>query len=119
MPRYIYGFCIILSIYFNTPVKISLCLINYVLCHEDIWVTGVISPSFLISAQDGGEWSASRPGHFNPGGRETQVPTEQKAGWASGHSGCYGEETKSLASTWNRTPAVQPVARRYTDTAIP
>jgi hypothetical protein len=66
MPRNIYWFHIILSINFNIPVKLSLCLINYGLCHEDIWMTGGTSPSF--SALDGGEWSASRPGHFTPGG---------------------------------------------------
>jgi hypothetical protein len=29
-------------------VKLSLCLINSALCHEDIWENGGIAPSFLI-----------------------------------------------------------------------
>jgi hypothetical protein len=41
-------------------VKLSLCLINQALCHE----TGRIAPQFLTTAQDWGEWSASRPGRF-------------------------------------------------------
>jgi hypothetical protein len=48
-------------------VKLSLCLINLVLCHEDVWRSGDIAPTFLSSALHGGEWSASRPGRFTPG----------------------------------------------------
>jgi hypothetical protein len=35
--------------------------------HEDVWGNGGIAAPFLISALDGGEWSASRPGHFTTG----------------------------------------------------
>jgi hypothetical protein len=45
-------------------VKLSLCLITYAPRHEDAWVSGDIAPSFLTSALDGGEWSASRPCRF-------------------------------------------------------
>jgi hypothetical protein len=38
--------------------------------------------SFLISALEGGEWSASRPGRALPPGKEPPVPTVQEAGWA-------------------------------------
>jgi hypothetical protein len=34
---------------------------------------GSVSPPFLTSALDGGEWSASRPGSLTPGGT-AQVP---------------------------------------------
>jgi hypothetical protein len=37
------------------------------LWHVDIWERGGIAPPFLISARDGGEWSASRPCNFTPG----------------------------------------------------
>jgi hypothetical protein len=50
-------------------VKLSLCLINYALCHEDIWGSGCIAPPFLASALDGGEWTALRSGRVTPGER--------------------------------------------------
>jgi hypothetical protein len=28
-------------------VKLSLCLTNYALCHEDVWGSGCIDPRFL------------------------------------------------------------------------
>jgi uncharacterized Fe-S cluster-containing MiaB family protein len=31
-------------------VKLSLCLMNYALCHEHIWDSGGIAPPFLTSA---------------------------------------------------------------------
>jgi hypothetical protein len=40
------------------------------------------SYSFLTSALEGGEWSASRPGRALPPGKEPPVPTAQQAGWA-------------------------------------
>jgi hypothetical protein len=39
----------------SDKVKLSLCLINYTLCHEDIWRSGGIAPLQLTSALDGGE----------------------------------------------------------------
>jgi hypothetical protein len=45
-------------------IKFSLCLINQALCHEDIWGNGSITPPFLNSTLDEGEWSDSRPGCF-------------------------------------------------------
>jgi hypothetical protein len=40
------------------------------------------SYSFLTSALDGGEWSASRPGRALPPGKGPPVPIVQEAGWA-------------------------------------
>jgi hypothetical protein len=40
------------------------------------------SYTFLTSALEGGEWSASRPGRALPPGREPPVPIVQEAGWA-------------------------------------
>jgi hypothetical protein len=40
------------------------------------------SYSFLTSALEGGEWSASRPGRPLLPGKEPPVPTVQEAGWA-------------------------------------
>jgi hypothetical protein len=39
-----------------------------------------MSPPFLISALDGGEWSASNTDRFNAGER-APVPTGYEAGW--------------------------------------
>jgi hypothetical protein len=38
--------------------------------------------SFLTSALEGGEWSASRPGRALPPRKEPPVPTVQESGWA-------------------------------------
>jgi hypothetical protein len=43
------------------------CLITQALCHEDIWESGGIAPSFLTLALDGSKGSASRLGRFTPG----------------------------------------------------
>jgi hypothetical protein len=40
------------------------------------------SYTFLTSALEGGEWSASRPGRALPPGKELPVPIVQEAGWA-------------------------------------
>jgi hypothetical protein len=49
--------------------------------------------------------------------RSPQYPLERRLGGPQGRSGRCGEE-KNLASAGNRTPAVQLVARRYTDWVI-
>jgi hypothetical protein len=39
---------------------------KYNIYYNDVWENGGITPPFLSSAQDVGEWSASRPGRFAP-----------------------------------------------------
>jgi hypothetical protein len=68
------------------------------------------SYSFLTSALEWGQWSASRPGRALP-----PVPTVQEAGWAPEPVWTQGLEEKSSASVGDRTPAVQSVARHCTD----
>jgi hypothetical protein len=77
------------------------------------------SYSFLTSALEGGEWSASRPGRALPPGKLTPVPTVQEAGWAPQPVWKQRLEEKSSASVGDRTPAVQAVVRHYTDWATP
>jgi hypothetical protein len=48
-------------------VKLSLCLTNSALRHEDVCGSGCIDPLFLTSALVGGQWSASHSGRFTPG----------------------------------------------------
>jgi hypothetical protein len=66
--------------------------------------------SYLTSALDGGEWSASRPGRALP-----PVPIEQEAWWAPEPVWTQRLEEKSSASVGVRTPAVQSVVSHYTD----
>jgi hypothetical protein len=68
------------------------CLINQALRHEGVWESEDIAPPFLISALDGGEWSASRLGRLIAG--ET-APGTHWMGRLVGplsQSGRYGEE---------------------------
>jgi hypothetical protein len=62
------------------------------------------SYSFLISALEGGEWSALRPGRPLPPGKEPQVPTVQEGGWAPEPVWMQRLEEKFSASVGDRTP---------------
>jgi hypothetical protein len=73
------------------------------------------SCSFLTSALDGGEWSASRPGRALPPGKETPVPIRQEAVWAPEPVWTQRLEEKSFAFVGDRTPVVQSVVSHYTD----
>jgi hypothetical protein len=69
------------------------------------------SYSFLTSALEGGEWSASRSGRALPPGKESPVPTVQEAGWAPEPVWNQRLEEKSSASVGDRTLAVQSVVK--------
>jgi hypothetical protein len=73
------------------------------------------SYSYLTSALDGGEWSASRPGRALPPGKEPPVPIEQEARWAPEPVWTQRLVEKSSASVGDRTPGVQSVVGHYTD----
>jgi hypothetical protein len=75
------------------------------------------SYSFLTSALEGGEWSASRPGRALFPEKEPPVPIVQEAGWAPEPVWTQRLEEKSSASVVDRTPAVQSVVRHCTDWA--
>jgi hypothetical protein len=75
---------------------------------------------FSTSALDGGEWSASRPGRFNPG--EGALGSHWIGGWVDLRAGLdIAEKRKflTLPETELRPSVVQFVASRYTDCAIP
>jgi hypothetical protein len=72
------------------------------------------SYSFLTSALEGAEWSASRPGRPLP-----PVPTVQEAGWDPEPVWTQRLEEKSSASVEDRTPVVRSVVRHCTDWATP
>jgi hypothetical protein len=73
------------------------------------------SYSFLTSALEGVEWSASRPSRALTPGKEPPVPIVQEAGWAPEAVWTQRLEEKSCASVGDRTPAVQSGVRHYTD----
>jgi hypothetical protein len=73
------------------------------------------SYSFLTSALDGGEWSASRPGCALPPGKGPPVPIVEEAGWAPEPVLMQRLKEKSSASVGDRTPVVQSVVSHCTD----
>jgi hypothetical protein len=73
------------------------------------------SYSYLTSALDGGEWSASRTGRALPPGKGPSVPIVQEAGWAPEPVWTQRLEEKSSASVGDRNPVVQSVVNYYTD----
>jgi hypothetical protein len=76
--------------------------------------SGDIAPQLLTSALDGGKWSASSLSRFIP--REITHDIYWIGGWVGPRAvlDTVGRE-KSLAPVGKRTPAIQPVSRRYTD----
>jgi hypothetical protein len=75
------------------------------------------SYSFLTSALDGGEWSASRPGSALPPWKGPPVPIVQEAGWPPEPVWTQRLEEKSSASVGDGTLVVQSVVRHYADLA--
>jgi hypothetical protein len=71
--------------------------------HGGAWVKRKYSSySFLTSALDGGEWSASRPGRALPRGKDPRYPLYRRLGGPQSRSEHVGEEKI-------RTMVVQPV----------
>jgi hypothetical protein len=84
------------------------------------WGSGGIAPTHsLTSALDAGEWSASRPGRFTP--KEGSPFTHYIGGWVGPRASLDTVVKRNIPSPrWEsnpRTPIVQPVAQRYTDSA--
>jgi hypothetical protein len=84
------------------------------------WGVEVWLHAFLISALDGGEWSASSPSRFTP--RERAPGTHWIGGWLSPRVVLDAVVKRKIPSPRResnpKTPIVQPVAQRYTDWAI-
>jgi hypothetical protein len=52
-------------------------------------------------------------------GKSPQYTLDRRLGEPRNRPGHHGEEKRSLATARNRTPAIDPVAYRYNDRAIP
>jgi hypothetical protein len=67
------------------------------------WGVEILLHAFLTSALDGGEWSASRPGHFNP--RERTPGTHWIGDWVGPSAGLDAVmRRKFSAPIGTRTP---------------
>jgi hypothetical protein len=76
-----------------------------------LWERRYSSNSFLTSALDGGEWSASLPGHALPWGKDPRHPFYRSLGGPQSRSGHRGYREKFFADL----PVVQSVVRHYAD----
>jgi hypothetical protein len=74
------------------------------------WGSEDINLPFLTSALDGGEWSASRHGRYNPRERASRYLLYRRLAGPQSRSGRYGEE-KNLVPAGIETPAVKSVAQ--------
>jgi hypothetical protein len=106
--------------WYSLKVKLSLCF-NWAPRHEGVLGEWMYSSAHsLISALDGGEWSASCPGLFTP--RERAPGTHWIGGWVGPKAVLEAVVKRSIPSPRRkanpRTPIVQAVAQRYTDWPI-
>jgi hypothetical protein len=81
----------------KNEVKLSLCLINSELCHEDLRGSESIAPPFLTLALDGGECSASCPGRFTLG-------THWMGSWVGPRTGLDAVEVRKIVPQ----PGIKP-----------
>jgi hypothetical protein len=65
------------------------------------------------------EWATSNAANDLPAGKESLVRIKQEVGWAPGLVCTLWSRDRSLVPAGNRTLAVQPVARRYINWAMP
>jgi hypothetical protein len=84
-------------------IKLSQRLINWAPHHEDVYGSGNVALSFLTSAPDESELSASRPCRVTPG--ETAPGTHGIGRWVGPRAGLHAVEKRTLAPTGNRTPS--------------
>jgi hypothetical protein len=86
--NYIYNWSIL-------KVKLSLWLIIQTPHHEDMLRSGSVTPSFLTSALEGGEWSALRPCRFTP--EERAHSTHWIESWVGSGAGLDAVEKRKFA----------------------
>jgi hypothetical protein len=103
----------IIDITIKVKVKLSLYFFNWAPCHKGILGSGGIAPHILLTlALDGGEWSASYPGHFTP--RERAPGNHWIGGWVGPRAVLDALVKRKIPSPHQdsnpRTPILQPIA---------
>jgi hypothetical protein len=89
-------------------------VLNYALCHEDIWGSIGTAPRSLTSALDGSDVQLHALAALRPG-KCSLYALERKLDGPQSRCGCFGVEKKFLAPAESRTRVVHLVAHRYTD----
>jgi hypothetical protein len=104
----------------QVKVKLSLCF-NWAPRHEGVLGEWRYSSTFLTSALDGGEWSASRPSHFTP--RERTPGTHWTGSWVGPRASLDTVSKRKIPSPHRESnpnhPIVQTIPSHDTDWAIP
>jgi hypothetical protein len=93
---------------------------QFIFCNDACFISYYKSYSHvsLIKRKCRGRWVVSfTPLSLYHRWKSSRYPLDRRLGGPRSRSGHWSRE-KTLASTGNRTPAVQPVAHRYTDWAI-
>jgi hypothetical protein len=89
-------------------VKLSLCLTNSALRHEDVWRSGSIDPR-ILDLGTSLRWVISfTPRPFYPKGKIPRYPSNRRLGWPQNRSGRRGD-MENLTPTGTRTPTLRPV----------
>jgi hypothetical protein len=109
-----------LLIHSKVKVNLSLCF-NWAPRQENVFGEWRYSSTHsLTSALDGGEWSASRPGRFTS--RERDPCTHWIGDWIGLKTVLDSVVKRKIPSTRrelnSKTPIVQSIAQRYTDSII-
>jgi hypothetical protein len=99
----------------KVQVKLSLWLVSEAVCHEDIWGSGGIAPSFLTSALMEMSGQLHAPAALSPW-KEPSVLIGKEAGFTPELVWTLWRREK-IFTAGNRTRAVHPVVQRYTDSS--
>jgi hypothetical protein len=100
----------------KVKVKLFLLFINQTICHENVCGSGGITPPFLTSALEVGEFSTSRQDCFTT--RERALATYWVGGWVGFVASLDSVEKMKISSARIRTPAVVTPTEREKDENI-
>jgi hypothetical protein len=92
----------------------SLCFLTQHQAMEAYWGVKIYPHTFVISALDGGEWSASRFRPLYPQRKRPRYPLDRRLGESQSRSGRGLDEKNSQHMPGLEPPIVQPVDQPYT-----